>query len=519
LGRNEITALRNKASGWRSFEPSSALVVGTLIVVLLSLQLPFLTEVYRITVDEPWYSQTAHSIAIGHGVRNEVVGSGGGDHFFLYPLLLSAVFKVAGTSFYAGRLCSVLFGLIALIGLWRVLYRLGLGWIEVSLCGIAFIVSNLSYIAFRVIRPECAATAFAIWGTYFLLEALRSRSLASGALCGLAVGAAFLSHPALAVFVMLVGIALLVDAVRSRAYSAVTAYAGVGLGVLSALLVFMQVYHDAGISGNLAIMGRRAADIHGGGIGLLSSTFNNAANFFGRLYFGGKRAPILLLEIFVVGWGLANLRRLGRSSIMPLIPLGFFAVAFVALRPMLVRSFVTFEWMVFATFGLLIAELARTGVAWKVHAARAAIILLILNSLAGDLLLIKREYDTMPYSELSHEIETVVPSGSTVYSHMFLWFPLQESKMYSAHTRWWQQEGHASLYELLDSGEVDYVILLDRDNFVRLLHGSTGTGEGSIWPIRKRDFLYNWVEQTGVLISEISAKGYGSISIWRVDQR
>lgn len=519
MGRDDITILRNTACGWRFFEPSSALVVGTLILVLLSLQLPFLTEVYHITVDEPWYSQTAHSIAIDHGVRNEVVGSGGGDVFFLYPLLLSAVFEVAGTSFYAGRLCSVLFGLIALIGLLRVLYRLGLGWSEVSLCGIAFIVSNLSYLAFRVIRPECVATAFAIWGAYFLLEALRSRSLASGALCGLAVGAAFLSHPALAVFVVLVGIALLVDAVRSRAFSAVTAYAGVGLGVLSVLLAFMQGSHDGDIAGNLASMAGRAADIDGGGIGLLSLTFNNAANFFGRLHLGGRRAPIVLLEIFVIGWGLANVRRLGRSSIMPLISLGFLAVGFVALRPMLLRSFVIVEWMVLATFGLLIAELSRTGVAWKVHAARAAMIVLILNNLAGDLYLIKRDYDTMPYSELSHEIKTVVPSGSTVISHMFFWFPLQETKFYSAYTRWRQQGGHANLYELLDSGEVDYVILLDRDDLFRLSRGSIGAGEVPNKVIRFRDIVHKWVEPTGVLITEIPAKGYGRISIWRMDQR
>jgi len=177
------------------------------------------------------------------------------------------------------------------------------------------------------------------------------------------------------------------------------------------------------------------------------------------------------------------------------------------------------EWMVLATFGLLIAELSRTGVAWKVHAARAAMIVLILNNLAGDLYLIKRDYDTMPYSKLSHEIETVVPSGSTVISHMFLWFPLQESTMYSAYTRWRQQEGHASLDELLDSGEVDYVILLDRDDLFRLLRGSIGTGEVHNKIIRYRDIVHKWVEPTGVLISEIPAKGYGRISIWRMDQR
>jgi hypothetical protein len=502
----------------RGFEPSPAVVLGSLVVLMLALQLPFLTEAYRITVDEPWYSQTAHSITIDHGIQNEVVGSGGGDVFFLHPLILSTIFEVSGTSFYAGRLGSVLFGVLALLGFGRILYRLDVGWIEVLLCGIAFTVSNLSYLAFRAIRPEAAAAAFAVWGGYFLFETLRSRSWVSGALCGLAVGAAFLAHPALAIFVVLVGLALLIDAARSREFSALVAYSGVGLIVLSVLLVFMQSSNPDGIAGALAGMSSRAVKVDGAAMGLLSSTFDNAASFFSRLHSGGRRAPIVLLEILVVAWGLANLRRLGRGSAMPLIAVGFLAVGFVALRPMSLRSFMIVEWMVVATFGLLITEIAKAGVAWKTSAARAALIVLILNNLAGDLYLIQRDYDAKSYSELSSELSAAVPAGSTVLSHMLFWFPFQESSMYSSYTRW-QYHPYADLDGLLESGDVDYVVLLDHDGLSRLVRGATGAAAVPHGVVDYRDRVHAWVEPVGTLTNEITAKGYGTIKVWSLNSR
>lgn len=515
--KNDAPVDRYAAFDLASFEPSRALVTGALVLLILVLQLPFLTEAYRITVDEPWYAATAHAFASGHGLKNELVGSGGGDVFFLYPMMMSSLFLIDGTTFYAGRLFSVAMGVLAVVGLIGVMYRLGLRWMEVTLCGSAFIVSNLSYLTFRAIRPECAGTAFAIWGVYFLLEALRTRSPRDGALCGVAVGAAFLSHPALALFVLLVGIALLVDGFRERAFSAVIAYSVVGLGVLALLLAFMQVSMEEGVVGTLEIMAGRAADVGSERLGMLASTWENATSFFHRLHAEGRRAPIVLLEIIVLGWGLANLRKLGPASVMPLIPIGFLVVGFLTLRPMLLRSFTVVEWMILATFGLMIADLARSSAAWKVHAARAALALLALNNLAGDLYVIKRDWNAISYAELGKAIAAQVPPGSTVMSHMLFWFPLQESKVYTSYSRW-RHEAHDDLESLLDSGEVEYVVLLDYDGLSLITAGATGSNPllSPVLSYRKR--VGEWADESGNLVAEIPARGYGKVAVWRVDR-
>jgi hypothetical protein len=95
---------------------SSRVVVAGLVGFFLLLELPLLTEVYRITVDEPWYSQVAYSVARGDGFHNPVVGSGGGDVFFLYTSLLAGFYELFGTSFYVGRLFSVFCGAISTAG-------------------------------------------------------------------------------------------------------------------------------------------------------------------------------------------------------------------------------------------------------------------------------------------------------------------------------------------------------------------------------------------------------------------
>ena len=188
---------------------------------------------YRSTVDEPWYSQVAWSLINGQGLYNHVVGVGGGDVFFLYTLVLGLFYKVFGMSLWVGRFVSVLCGVAAIIGIARILFSLRVQWKLVALCTSAFIVSNISYLTFRVIRPEAICTVFAVWSTWFLLRYLTEPKSRLAALCGVFVGLALLCHLNMAAFATAVGIVFVVDAIRGRRVGPILAY---GLTAGAALL-------------------------------------------------------------------------------------------------------------------------------------------------------------------------------------------------------------------------------------------------------------------------------------------
>ena len=59
-----------------------------LFAIFFLLELPYLDTSPRITVDEPWYANTAWNFSIGNGFINTVPGSHGGDDLFLFTFLL-----------------------------------------------------------------------------------------------------------------------------------------------------------------------------------------------------------------------------------------------------------------------------------------------------------------------------------------------------------------------------------------------------------------------------------------------
>ncbi|MCZ6782423.1 MAG: glycosyltransferase family 39 protein [Proteobacteria bacterium] len=499
------------------WEPSRVLVLVGLVFAFLLLELPFLTEAYHITVDEPWYSQTGHSFAMGRGIHNDVIGSGGGDMFFLYAVFLGVPFKIFGTTFYVGRFVSVFFGVVSIAGIVCVLYRMGLRWREVSLCTLAVIVSNLSYLTFRAIRPEAAITAFTVCSTFFLLDALRSKSSRSAAIAGLLAAVGLMCHPNMVVIIAVAGLLLGIDAIRHRAFGPVLVYgATAALGGI-AVLVFLHFVFVEGLAPTISrMLTRTGASALGGGDGpgLLGASIANAQDFFGRAIVGGRRGLIVAAEMGVLVWGVVSCKRLASNVLLPLLAAGFLALGFVVLQPFSLRSFTAVEWMIFATFGLLISDLQRRGGGWRMWAAQGLLALIVVNNLAGDLYLIRRDYGAVRYSELAERISEVVPSGSVVLSHQLLWFPLQDSTVYNEYSRSRLLEPD-SLDALIESGDVDYVVLASEETFATMMGGALGDntlGEGFI---RYWNSVRAHAEVHGERVETIEAKGYGDFTIWR----
>jgi hypothetical protein len=498
-------------------------VIGSLVGAFLLLELPLLTSAYRITVDEPWYSQVAWSVLNKHDLYNHTVGTGGGDVFFLYTGLLALFYKFFGVSLYVGRFLSVLCGVAAVIGVARVLYSLGVQWKIVMLCTAAFIASNLSYLTFRSIRPEAICAALAIWSTWFLLSFLRSRSPRPAALCGVLVGMGILCHPNLALLATAIGGVFVADAIRHRKMKPLLAY-GLTAGALLLLLpvVIELSRHDglAGVFDDLSRLDRLTAGSPGD-LGFLSTAWDNTTHFFGRMTLGGKRLLIVVVEMSTLCAGLLLFRRLGVGGVLSFLVAGYLTLALLFFNNFDVRAFTEVEWMLFVVFALLLKELSASATSsWKPRAAILAFSLLVLNNLAGDLVVIKRGLSTTSYAEVSEHISALVPSNSVVLANQLFWFPLQESTTYSKHSRWHKLD-YPDLDALIRSGDVDFSVFVDRQAMEKMM----GLGKKGAWndsmrkQLEHRDAVEAYSKSKGELIERFEVAGYGWLNVWGFTNR
>ena len=500
--------------------PAPNRVITALVLSFLLLELPLLTSAYRITVDEPWYSQVAWSLINGQGLYNHVVGVGGGDVFFLYTLVLGLFYKVFGMSLWVGRFLSVLCGVGAVVGVARILYALRLQWQLVALCTAAFIVSNISYLTFRVIRPEAICTVLGVWCIWFLLRHLQDHQPKMAALCGLFAGLGLLCHLNMAVFATAVGLVFVGDGIRRRRINSLLAYGVTASAALLLLPVVMEFgRHDglAGVAQDLSVATDTRLTYGDTGIlGFLNRAFLNATSFFTRLALGGKRLLIVVVEMTTLGAALFMYRRLGRSAALGFVVACFLGLALLFLNNFDVRAFTEVEWMIFVLFGVLIQQFAKSKAApWKIRLALLAFGLLILNNLAGNLVLIKRGMSNAPYSQIEDRLADLVPKGSVVLSNQNFWFPLQDTHFFSKHSRWHKLDYH-SLEALQQSGDLDYSIFLDRASLKTMV----GIGKDTAWNesskrlFEFRDAIENFSHEQGVLVDRFEVAGYGWINVW-----
>lgn len=501
-----------------SEEPAQHRVIGTLVGAFLLLELPLLTSAYRITVDEPWYSQVAWSVLNKHDLYNHTLGSGGGDVFFLYTGLLALFYKLFGVSLYVGRFLSVLCGVAAVIGVARILYSLNVRWKIVMLCTAAFIVSNLSYLTFRTIRPEAICAALAIWSTWFLLSFLRSHSPRPAALCGLLVGMGILCHPNLALLATVIGGVFVADAIRYRKVKPLLAYVITSGALLLLLPVVIELTRHDGLAGVFADFSKldRLTAASQDDLGFFPTAWNNTTQFAGRMTLGGKRLLIVVVEMGTLCAGLLLFRRIGVGGVLSFLVAGYLTLALLFFNNFSVRAFTEVEWMLFVVFALLLKELSASATSsWKPRAAILAFSLLVLNNLAGDLVVMKRGLATASYDEINEHISALVPSNSLVLADQIFWFPLQESRIFNKHSRWHKLD-YPNLDTLTGSGDVEVAIFVDRQDMEKMM----GLGKKGPWSdstrlqLKHRDAVEAYSKSKGELIERFEVAGYGWLNVW-----
>lgn len=494
-----------------------AVVVGVgLLHVLINLL--GLTEVRPPSSDEGWYAATADGVVRGLGVKNYIIGSGGGDLFFAYPVALAAAFQAFGVSLWAVRIFSLLWGGVAVSGLAAVGFLLRLPPVALGLSVAAFMTSNLTFVYTRTGRPEAMGVGLLVWALWALLRARGGAGRRYVVLAGALALVAALSYPATA---LLAGVLALVPlhgalTARPRRLGAPALYLG-SLVVAGLILIVFALYFAGTPFGETA--------------GLLSARmdgqFSEAASrgerlvadalyLVRKLSLGGKRVPGLLVQLLVLGWALWRWRR-GDAlpGLLAMVLLLWVAAGLALLPPFRNRTFFIGEWLTYVLLGLFLADvLRRGGRARQVGLAAAGV--LLLNGLAGDLIVLRRDLEKRPWAEVTAELRRAVPPGSTILSDLRVWLAVPEPRFYCGYTRWHLRDDYDDVKGLLASGDLDYVVRIERNG---VWAGPAGI-RGKSYDTRREDFarwMTAWSAQHAEEIARIDTGGLGDLVVHRVD--
>ena len=482
-------------------------------VLYLSFQLLFLDKIPSVMVDEPWYANVGYNFSIGNGQVNTNPGSGVGTGVFLYTLLMGVFFKGVGTTLFTARLFSVVGGLLGLIGLVCILAELKVRQRVISFCCMLYIFSNVTYVIFRSVRPEGWILTFVIWGGFFLLTAVRSGKEVKFFLAGLFVSASFLCHPNGALYIFLFGIITLVHSWQCKKPRYLMYYL-LGCSIVFACFCVNRVYVrklelfsfvDKWLS--RTSLGQDKVSPASVSIG------QNFFVFFENYTLGIKRIYIFIFEIVILVVGLFHYKKRA-IFITSLLGLCYFLLAIVFLKPFVTRHFGEIIIFSIVSYGLLLQLYENRRIAYIFFCIIGGIY--FVNNIAGDAYLIGKNYNKTSYSLVERKIDEIVPDQTKVLTLMHFWFPLKNNDNYNSYTRW-RKKDYSSLDELLDSGDLDYVVI---SNY--LTKGVTPTSgrktkNKTISKYTKHyDKAHSYASANGSLIETVKSQNYGNIEIWQL---
>lgn len=180
-------------------------------------QLVFITDVRGVMYDEAWYASTGYNIAMGAGINNTIVGSGG-DVNFIFPLFCALFLKIFGNSLFSIRLTAFFFGIITFFAICSYLKKCKFKTWTVLLTLFLFTSLTLFNTIFRFGRPECASIAFISIGIISFYGYLTNHSYISIVFLSISTILSGLAHPFALMPFCLMGIVLVWDSFKQHSF-------------------------------------------------------------------------------------------------------------------------------------------------------------------------------------------------------------------------------------------------------------------------------------------------------------
>ena len=422
-------------------------------------------------------------------------------HLWTLPVqhVLDAIaFKAFGAGVLQARWVSVVAALVTLwCAGWLALRWYGLGAALVAETLLVFWHSNLTAGATglplldvsRVARYDVLAVAF---GWLALLAMAYSRSLAAGALAGLAALSQFFGVAALPVLMLGGGL-------RRRVIGACI------VGV--PWLVYVGV-HAADLAGQLTVYGQRGA--------FLQPTFY-VANVLGEpnRYLDALTplVPTNLLLLFglvpSMVWLLWRTRSRGRYAdrllaIYLLSALALLTVTDQTKTPLYAILFVPGLCLVLAAAW---SALARFGIWW--WAATAVLLVLMVNDGLSAYATDRAEAaEVTPYSDIGRQIEEALPTDGVVLGPERWWWPVHDRPYISLRGLWFQWASSA--------GQTTFAELASRTRVNRVIVNNNVRDDIRAFPGPLQDQFWAFMDRCTALVQTIDDPTYFQIEIYRV---
>lgn len=495
-----------------------------LAAIYLCLQLPFLTTITNVWVDEPWYANTAYNYSIGNGLVNTVPGKQGGDDLFMYTFLLGSFYKFVGASLYTSRLFSVLVGLVSLLGLILVLKKLNLSVNKVFFISLLFIFSNVTYIVFRTVRPEAMVLGFLIWAFYFLLLGENSGKWVHFLVSGLLISFSLLCHPNGALLVFLFLSYLIYKSAKNRRYPLLLGFLLGGAIAFLILLYQVTIIKEMNFFEFLRELttqekrfNRSSLSSDSSFLNFFTLGFEYIKNWVEDYMLGFKRLFILIFEFGILFYGLSFYRK--NKLIFQISAAGilYFVLSNMVFHPFILRAFGNVLFFSLITLGLILSEFELKPNKKKVRLFILVLgMLYLLNNIAGDAFIIKRDYKKTQYSNIEKELDESIPDDKVVLSLFNFWFAFKNNEMYADYTSW-KIRNYRSLEEFIASDKADYVVISD---YMTTVGGTTSGRTESSDFLAINENYYNQVlsysKNEGELIKQIPTNNYGNIQIYKM---
>jgi hypothetical protein len=491
----------------KTLTQKSTVIYLILIALYVILQVFFLTRLPDIMEDEPWYANTAYNFSQGNWFTNTNAGHQGGDFFIVYTFILGIGIKLFGCTLYVTRMVSVVAGIFALWGLISILKAIRVSKLIVVITLLMFIFSNVTYIVFRTTRPEGWILALGIWSLFYLIKFHQTNDTKAIIWVAIFASLSFLTHPNGVLFPAIAGVYLIIYSIRKKNISNLIYF-----GLIAACMVvihFVIVFSNPNISFRNFIIDLKDRN----------SITNTEGSFFGNIVetckmytLGIKRLYILLFEIGILIVGILFSKKQDLLRYISLFGILTLVLSLSMFNPYSSRHFGEILVYSFLSYALVYES-------FKNEKLRALALVLggiyLLNNLAGDVYLIYGKHKNTPYSTIEKNLSAIVPDKSIVLTTQHFWYPLKNTDFYGEYTSFDFKKAFGSLDGLIQSNEVDYVILTQS-----MVSGKTGTsGRAEKVPEKVMTFFQKisyYATQEGLLVAQIPTIGYDTISVYKM---
>lgn len=291
-----------------------------LVGLHVALGLPYIDRVPRVYNDDAWLASLGYNLAFEGRLRHGIIEGWGGMHIrfvqnqVVQPVVLAAVYRVAGFSLTASRLASVAAGAVALVAACCVLRR-WLGDRGAQLAALATVFHPWFFEASRRVRPDIYAVALAWLCLWSLLAARERADKRLLALAGALAGLAGLTHPTGFVLCMaMAGAVLLWYSGEKRGPSVLWAAVGLGLAVLPYVVYLLWATRHPEVSLSEQMQGGKSLVPQGLGL-ILAGELRRWAHF-AQWPRGAPLAAVMVLAYVSAWWRSERSDRLMATMIL-----------------------------------------------------------------------------------------------------------------------------------------------------------------------------------------------------------